>query len=154
MNNLSSYQHQPKKNNPVGVALIILISLVLIVTVGAFASIMSDNSKSASAHPSSVAAAVAPPRAPAKDFFEDMYGQYKVGNKAGEVPAGTYKVTVTPDRGGGYWERCSNFECKISFGSDDSVITNKYLESGSAYLVIKPSDVAVTLEDLTLEAVK
>lgn len=112
------------------------------------------------AHPSAVPAAVAalpaaPAKAaPAKEFFTDMYGQFKVGDGVGEVPAGTYQITVSPGQGGGYWERCSNLECKISFGSDDSVIANDYLKSGSGYLVVKPTDVAVTIEDLTLVAVK
>lgn len=110
-------------------------------------------------HPSAVAGLAAVPAAPAKaaptkDFFTDMYGQFKVGDGVGQIPPGTYQITVTPGQGGGYWERCSNFECKISFGSDDSVIANDYLKSGSGYLVVKPTDYAVTIEDLTLVAVK
>lgn len=147
----------PKRpSNGVIIALIVVLGLIAIAVIGA----LGEDSKSRSyidsnipsAEPAAPAKVAPAPTKPKKDFFTDMNGQFVVGDGVGQVPAGTYLVDAVPNRGGGYWARCSDYSCQI-FNPGRTMIRSGYIRTGSEYLVIDPSDQSVKLNDLTLTKV-
>lgn len=151
----------PKRpSNGVIIALIVVFGLIAIAVIGA----LGENSKERkfidsnipTAEPASPTYPTYPKNplatVPKKNFFTDMNGQFLVGDGVGQVPAGTYLVDAVPNRGGGYWARCSDFSCQIG-NPGRTMIRSGYIRTGSEYLVIDPLDQSVKLNDVTLTKV-
>lgn len=148
----------PKRpSNGVIIALIVVFGLIAIAVIGALGENSKDRKFIDSNIPTAEPASPTYPKnplatVPKKNFFTDMNGQFLVGDGVGQVPAGTYLVDAVPNRGGGYWARCSDFSCQIG-NPGRTMIRSGYIRTGSEYLVIDPSDQSVKLNDVTLAKV-
>ena len=70
----------------------------------------------------------------------------------GQIPAGRYRVEVSPDQSEGAWMRCSSLPCGPAYPKH-SIVAAQLSRDYSELLDFNPNDVAVWLSNVTLLAV-
>lgn len=71
----------------------------------------------------------------------------------GQIPAGRYRVEVSPDQSEGAWMRCSSLPCGPAYPKH-SIVAAQLSRDYSELLDINPNDVAVWLSNVTLVGVR